>query len=102
MRIYVAGPITKGDQFANVRAAMDAGRELMALGHAPFIPHVTCFFHLVHPHDYETWMAYDAAWIDVCDGLLRIPGESPGADREVAYATACGLPVWHAIEEIAR
>ena len=29
-----------------------------------------------------------------CDGILRLPGESPGADREQSHAERLGLP-WH-------
>ena len=92
--VYVAGPITKGDQFLNVRRAFDAGQVLLDAGFAPFVPHATCFWHMIHEGDYEAWLAYDFAWIERCDALLRIPGESAGADREVAYALSLGLPVF--------
>jgi hypothetical protein len=35
-----------------------------------------------------------------CDAVLRLPGESTGADRDVEIATARGLPVYYAVEEI--
>ena len=35
-----------------------------------------------------------------CDAVLRLPGESTGADQDVAIATARGLPVYYAVEEI--
>ena len=35
-----------------------------------------------------------------CDGVLRLPGASTGADQDVAIARERGLPVWHAVEEI--
>jgi hypothetical protein len=104
MFVYVAGPITKGDQAVNVRRAMDVGSELLAAGHMPFVPHLTWFWHLVTFTDYEQWMAYDFEWIKRCDALLRIPGDSPGADREVEHATRLGLLVVHgtAADFIAR
>lgn len=94
MRVYVAGPITKGDQFLNVRAAIDAADTLLKAGHAPFVPHINVLWHMVHEHDYETWMAWDDAFLQVCDALLRIPGDSPGADREVERARELGIPVF--------
>lgn len=100
LKVYIAGPITKGDQFANVRAALDAATAVLHAGHIPFVPHLTCFWHTVHPQPYETWMMYDAVWLAVCDGVLRIPGESSGADREVTQARRLGLPVWYRVEEI--
>jgi len=35
-----------------------------------------------------------------CDAVLRIPGESRGADQDVARARARGLPVYERIEDV--
>jgi len=35
-----------------------------------------------------------------CDAVLRIPGESKGADQDVRVAREHGLPVFHSVEEI--
>lgn len=35
-----------------------------------------------------------------CDGVLRIPGASSGADGDVRLAGELGLPVYHALSEI--
>lgn len=35
-----------------------------------------------------------------CDAVLRLPGESTGADQDVAIALARGLAVYHRIEDI--
>ncbi len=35
-----------------------------------------------------------------CDGVLRLPGASAGADQDVRIAGELGLPVWHALDEI--
>ncbi|GAB3744643.1 hypothetical protein GCM10027598_79610 [Amycolatopsis oliviviridis] len=35
-----------------------------------------------------------------CDAVLRLPGESTGADQDVAIALSRGLPVYHHIEDI--
>jgi hypothetical protein len=35
-----------------------------------------------------------------CDGVLRLPGESRGADQDVAIAQGRGIPVYHRLEEI--
>lgn len=100
-RIYIAGPIMLGDRMANIRVAIDAANALRDLGFAVFVPQLDSFWSLVHPREYEDWMAHDFAWIDVCDGLLRIPGESKGADREEVHALARGIPVFHGVEECA-
>jgi hypothetical protein len=92
-RVYVAGPYTGGDVAQNVARAMDVADELLSAGFAPFCPHLSHFLHLHHPHGYETWMDLDMAWLAACDVVLRLPGVSPGADREVAEAEALGIPV---------
>ena len=35
-----------------------------------------------------------------CDAVLRLPGESTGADQDVAIAEQRGIPVYHRVEEI--
>lgn len=94
MRIYIAGPYTAGQQAERVREAVLAGLEVLRSGHVPFIPHLYHFAHFLCPHPYETWMTLDLAWLAACDGLVRLPGESPGADREVERAKSLGMPVW--------
>lgn len=96
-RVYIAGPYTKGDVAANVRAAMDAADGVLAAGFIPFIPHLTHFWHLVNPRRYEFWLVYDTEWLRVCDAVLRLPDESYGADKEVELALKLGLPVFHSI-----
>lgn len=35
-----------------------------------------------------------------CDGVLRLPGASRGADSDVAIAQERGLPVWYDLAEV--
>jgi hypothetical protein len=35
-----------------------------------------------------------------CDGVLRLPGASVGADQDVAIARDRGLPVWTRVEDV--
>ena len=99
-RIFVSGPYTQGDVAQNVKRAMDAADKLIALGYAPYVPHLSHFQHMVHPHSYETWMDIAFAWLEKADGLLRLPGESPGADREVTFAFRHDILVFHTIEAV--
>ena len=43
---------------------------------------------------YERWLEYDMEWLTACDALVRLPGESKGADREVARAKELGIEVY--------
>ena len=37
-----------------------------------------------------------------CDAVLRLPGESTGADNDVHIARQRGIPVYHSIDELRR
>lgn len=93
LKVYIASPYTKGDIAVNVKAQLDAAHELMNKGYAPFAPLLCHFQHLVHPRPYEDWFACDIEWVKSCDILVRLPGESAGADKEVALAKELGITV---------
>jgi hypothetical protein len=38
--------------------------------------------------------------LEHCDAVLRLPGDSTGADQDVAIARKRGLPVYHDLDEI--
>ena len=38
--------------------------------------------------------------ISRCDGVLRLPGASQGADQDVILAHERGLPIWFSIEQV--
>ena len=67
---------------------------MLGAGWAPYIPHLSFYWHTLYPHDYEVWMKLDLSWIERCDVLLRLPGLSKGADREVEHAIKLGVPVY--------
>lgn len=92
--VYVAGPYTKGDVAMNVRTAICVGDMLRGAGYVPFIPHLTHFWHMVEPHPIEFWYAYDMEWLERCDCVVRLAGESSGADKEVARAKELDIPVY--------
>lgn len=101
-RIYIAGPYTKSDPAINVHRAIGAGDELAKAGALVFIPHLTHFWHLIYPHCWQFWMDHDMGWLRVCDAVLRLPGESTGADLEVLEAHRLGLPVMCSVDEVLR
>ncbi|KKL65190.1 hypothetical protein LCGC14_2157470 [marine sediment metagenome] len=96
MRIYVAGPYTKGDVAINVRNAIMIGDRLLSQCFTPFIPHLTHFWHLLKPRDYQVWIDYDLKMLEGCEALYRMSGVSPGADGEVDRAKELGIPVFYA------
>src|SRR5437868_13379401 len=101
-KIYVAAPYTKGDVAVNVRTAFEAANHLADLGFAPFVPHGTHFWHMMFPRPYEFWLDLDNQFLPACDAVLRLPGESSGADKEVALGESLGIPVFRSIDEVVK
>lgn len=101
MLIYIAGPYTNGDKLDNVARALEAADLVVTLGHVPLVPHLAHFWDMISPKDYETWLAIDLAYLAKCDALIRLPGQSPGADREVKFATEHGIHVFYGLAEFA-
>lgn len=99
-KVYVAGPYTKGDVALNVRAAIEAADRLLKAGFCPYLPHLTHFWHLVCPGEYEQWMNLDFQWVPTCKYLVRLPGESSGADREVKLALSFGVKVFYGVDAL--
>jgi hypothetical protein len=94
--VYIAGPYSKGDVGGNVRTAIHAADFLMKqedLNIVPYVPHLTHLWHMVSPKEYAAWMAYDRRWIVKCDVLIRLEGESGGADDETEFARMHGILV---------
>ena len=105
MRIYVAGPLDVGTLATptNVLNACRAASSLASMGHTPFVPHLSVLWDLITPgRDYEWWISWCLDWVAQCEGLFRLPGASPGADREVELAQELKIPVFTALWEIER
>jgi len=102
VRVYLAGPYSVGNKEANVVTALIYAETLIKKGFCPYIPHLSHYWDLEYPHDYKFWLEYDEHWLAVCDCVLRIPGESVGADREMKFAINRGIPVCLDIESLER
>ena len=101
-RIYISGPLTSsGNVLDNLARAMDAARALIAAGFAPFSPHLTYHVDPGETIPHATWMEIELPWVTVADALLRLPGESLGADLEVARAEEAGIPVFTTVADLA-
>ena len=101
-RVYIAGPMsTSGEPGTNVYHAAYAAAELLRAGFFPFVPHVTWFLHMIRPDvDVELWMRWDRHWLGACDCVLRLSGDSKGADAEVERAHELGIPVYYSVESL--
>lgn len=94
--VYISGPLTSSGYIPeNVRQAVTAAHYVEWLGGVAYLPHLSVLEDFVDPYTPEQYMTRDLAWISKCDVLLRLPGESVGADREVEEAHRLGVPVVH-------
>jgi hypothetical protein len=116
-RVYLAGPITKGDLAHNINQATAAFVELARAGLAPLCPHWSCYsgpalvrpetgsvfaYASAAPNDlrHDDWLAVDLTWVEAADVVLRLPGESTGADQECRHANARGIPVLSTVAQV--
>jgi nucleoside 2-deoxyribosyltransferase len=91
--VYISGPYSAGNREQNVQRALRAADLVEDRGFVVFVPHLNHFRHLRSPKPYAYWIRSDLAWLEKCDVLIRLPGRSPGADREVRKARQLGIPV---------
>jgi hypothetical protein len=98
--VYIAGPYS-ADPVAGTRRAIGAGIALWQTGLVtPLIPHLSLLADLVHPMPVDEWYRYDLELLDRCDALLRLPGDSIGADLEARHAARRDLIVFHAFDDV--
>jgi len=100
--IYIAGPITKGDHPVNIRNGIDAFDHIARLGGIPFCPMFDFLYRMVYPDgmSYDALLDYDKQIILRCDAVMRLPGESKGADIEEKFAKENHIPFfvdWEAL-----
>lgn len=101
MIVYIASPYsTHADKQAAVNVQIDAFAALLAAGHEPVAPLLSHYVDQRYPTSYERWLRWCLAILARCDAVVRLPGASTGADREVAYAYALGKPVYTSVVEV--
>lgn len=99
--VYIAGPYANPDPVLNTRRAFEAGLAIYEVSGCPVIvPHLTLLGHAMFPRDVEFWYEFDLAQLAKCDLMLRLPGDSTGADREEQCALELGMPIWYSLEDM--
>lgn len=112
--ILIAGPYRSGthDDPALLRRNLDRLEEaawpLFAKGHIPMIGEWVALPVLAGAGATELddpvaeQIMYPTAHrlLQHCHGVLRLPGESRGADMDVAIAHERGIPVYHSVDEV--
>ena len=100
--VYISSPYSIGDKEENVRNQIVASERLREFGFVPYAPLLTHFWHLEYPHTGEWWMELHKDYLVHMgfDAVLRLPGESRGADEEVEFAKSMGIPVFKNISAL--
>jgi hypothetical protein len=104
IKVYIAAPYTLpiGEQFDNVVKTMEVYDILADHGFNPFNPLLSHFQQGFKPRHYDWWIKVDLEWLDYCDCLLRLPGESRGADKELNRMVMAGKPVFYNINDLVK
>jgi hypothetical protein len=99
--VYIAAPYTKGDQVKNCRDAMLKWDHLRVENKVtPICPHWSAYQQLLLPLNWDQWLAYDFEIISRCDAVLRLAGESKGAEAEEEHARSRGIPVFYSVGKL--
>ncbi|MFE5336501.1 DUF4406 domain-containing protein [Isoptericola sp. NPDC056573] len=113
--ILIAGPYrsgTDGDPAAmeaNLRRLEEAAWPVFAAGHVPMIGEWVALPVLRSAGaTLDDELADDVLYptaqrlLQHCDAVLRLPGESTGADQDVVIAESRGLPVYYDVADVPR
>ena len=100
--VYLAAPYTIPDCLENCHKAIQYAHDIQATEQVTvYVPHLSLLWALVMGmHDEDYWKSYDLAFEARCDALLRLPGESIGADDEVTYAEKNNIPVFYSSDDL--
>lgn len=96
--VFISAPFTSNPAH-NIHDVIEVADKLIDRGFIPFIPHLYITYDMVSPKHYECFMQLCVAWLLKCDAVIRLPGGSPGADREVLWAEEHKIPVFSSLQE---
>lgn len=102
VKVYISSAYTLGDVARNVRRQIDVAEVLYDEGFLPYQPLLSHFHQMVYPHQYNDWLRITREWLLVCDCVLRLDGDSYGADKEVEIAKKYKIPVFNEVSQIVK
>jgi len=114
MLILIAGPYRSGTgddpekMAANLERLEEPSPALFAAGHVPMIGewvalpvwHAAGGAKIGDDLYEEIFHPTAGRLLQLCEGVLRLPGASKGADNDVRIANERGIPVWHRLEDV--
>jgi hypothetical protein len=101
--IYIAGPMALGSMADNIRQAWEAAEKLRDAGFSPIVPHDSFFNSITGKRrSHAEWLEIDKPMVLASAAVLRLPGESVGADQEVEWARENGKSVWFDVDALVQ
>ncbi len=112
--ILIAGPYRSGagddpsKMAANLKRLEEPSYALFKAGHVPMIGewvalpvwHAAGGSHVGDDLYEEIFHPVAGRLLGLCDAVLRLPGESKGADNDVRIARERGIPVYYRLEDV--
>lgn len=97
--VYISGPMTR-QPYIGPRDAMAFATRAWRAGWHPILPQLCSLWEMsAGPLDPDSvdgvtgWLEYDFSLLTRCNAIVRLPGVSSGADREIALASALNLKI---------
>lgn len=105
-RVYIAGPYTAHSiekRNLNIANADSVGREVLALGYAPIVPHnLTQGWESDKRFRFEDFIESDLSLLSTCQ-LLVLCGDwrhSKGTQAELLFARENGIPIFYNVKDV--
>ncbi len=95
-RIYISGPISKGDRNHHLYQSLVVEQSLFEAGFATYNPIVSMQrpFNIPSPDMHKAYLENDFSWVYASHAVVRMPGESVGGDMETDFARENKIPVY--------
>ena len=101
-KVYIASPYERGDKEKNVLRQISTFHALWVHGFSPYCPLLLHYIEQHYSLGYDQCLEYDLEWLESCDCVLRLEGESNGADKEVRRAKELGMKVYYSVSEVIK
>jgi len=87
-RVFISGP--PGIDRLDIAVA----EALFQRGHMPYLPNLHCQWQQKYPHTPNEWYSLHLAFLDQCQAMISLPGETPSSPRERQHAQRIGLLIF--------
>lgn len=108
-RVYVAGAYSADTILGilnNMRMGMEAGKQVLLAGYAPYVPwhdyHHTLMMKDDESVQIEDYYEYTISWLLGSDYMLVLPGyeNSHGVKKEIEVATEAGIATFFSLQDL--